>query len=77
MNKRRFAFYGGSFDPVHNGHMTIAKTLVKLFRLDEFVFIPAFHAPHKSGLKPTPAFHRYAMLALATNSLSDISVSPM
>lgn len=77
MNKRRFAFYGGSFDPVHNGHMTIAKTLVKLFRLDEFVFIPAFHAPHKSGLKPTPAFHRYAMLALATNSLLDISVSPM
>jgi nicotinate-nucleotide adenylyltransferase len=44
----------------------IARKLIEQFRLDLFVFIPAFHAPHKPDRKPTSAFHRYAMLALAT-----------
>jgi len=64
---KRIAFYGGSFDPLHNGHLTIARKLSKLFALDEFTFIPAFHAPHKKDKKPTSAFHRFAMLSLATN----------
>lgn len=74
---RRFAFYGGSFDPLHNGHMEIATTLLDLFALDEFVFVPAFHAPHKPDRPPTAAVHRYAMLAVATNSISDMSISSM
>ena len=74
---KRIAYYGGTFDPVHCGHMAIAKTLVRLFRLDEFVFIPAFHAPHKPHIKPTNAFHRYAMLCLATVGEPDVSVSLM
>jgi nicotinate-nucleotide adenylyltransferase len=44
---KRIAFYGGSFDPLHCGHLTIARALIERFRLDKFVFIPAFHAPHK------------------------------
>ena len=73
--KPKLAFYGGSFDPVHLGHLTIADRLLKLFDLDEFVFVPAFHAPHKKRLAPTPALDRYAMLALATNNEPFISVS--
>jgi len=73
----RIAFYGGSFDPVHRGHFAIAVRLTALFNLDEFVFIPAFHAPHKKRLEPTPALDRYAMLALATNNEPYISVSKM
>lgn len=73
--KSRIAFYGGSFDPVHLGHLTIAEKLVELFNLDEFVFIPAFHAPHKLDKKVSPAFHRYAMLALATNDTAQIKIS--
>lgn len=69
------AFYGGSFDPPHNGHLAIADELTSLFKLDEFVFIPAFHAPHKPDLKPTSAYHRYAMLALATCDRPRASVS--
>lgn len=74
-SRRRMAFYGGSFDPPHNGHLAIAEKLTSLFNLDEFVFIPAFHAPHKPDLKPTSAYHRYAMLALATGDMPRVSVS--
>lgn len=64
---KRIAFYGGSFDPVHVGHLAIARTIADLFRLDRFVFIPASHAPHKVRLRATAAYDRYAMLCLATN----------
>jgi nicotinate-nucleotide adenylyltransferase len=74
---KRIAFYGGSFDPLHSGHLTIAHKLSEVFALDEFVFIPAFHAPHKKDKKPTSPFHRFAMLALATNEESCIKVSKM
>jgi nicotinate-nucleotide adenylyltransferase len=73
----RIAFYGGSFDPVHRGHLAIANQLTTLFNLDEFVFIPAFHAPHKKRLEPTPAIDRYTMLCLATNNEPNMSVSKM
>lgn len=72
---KRIAFYGGSFDPIHNGHLKIAQELVRVFELDEFVFIPAFHAPHKKDKKPTSAFQRYAMLCLATKDENKIGVS--
>jgi nicotinate-nucleotide adenylyltransferase len=74
---KKIAFYGGSFDPVHEGHLTIARKLTEIFELDEFVFIPAFHAPHKKDKKPTSAFHRFAMLALATAAEPQIKVSKM
>jgi nicotinate-nucleotide adenylyltransferase len=73
---KRAAFYGGSFDPLHCGHLTIAGALTAQFALDRFVFVPAFHAPHKNK-RPTSAFHRYAMLALATNDEPRIGISKM
>ena len=74
---KRFAYYGGSFDPVHNGHVAIAHALVEQFELDEFVFLPAFHAPHKKRSKPTSAYDRYAMLCLVTENEPNISVSKL
>lgn len=70
----RIAFFGGSFDPPHLGHLAIANALIAQFELDEFVFVPAFHAPHKKSA-PTSAFDRYAMLCLATQNEPRISVS--
>jgi nicotinate-nucleotide adenylyltransferase len=72
---KRIAFYGGSFDPLHDGHLTIARKLTELFALDEFVFIPAFHAPHKKDKRPTSVFQRFAMLALATANDAKLKVS--
>ena len=63
--------------PSINGHVLIAQRLTALFELDEFVFIPAFHAPHKPDRKPTSAYHRYAMLALATKDDPAVTVSQM
>ena len=76
-NLKRIAYYGGTFDPVHCGHITVAKWLLDLFSLDRFVFLPAFHAPHKPDRKPTSGYHRFAMLALATQDDPRISVSTL
>ena len=75
VRKRKIAFYGGSFDPVHCGHLLIAAKLLELFDLGEFVFVPAFHAPHKPHRKPTSGYHRYAMLCIATNDQEGLKVS--
>ncbi|MDQ4122976.1 MAG: nicotinate-nucleotide adenylyltransferase [Acidobacteriota bacterium] len=72
---KKIAFYGGSFDPVHKGHLAIARSLLEQFALDEFYFVPAFHAPHKRDKKVVSPFCRYAMLALATNDEPRIKIS--
>ena len=75
--RRRTAYYGGTFDPIHLGHLTVATRLLDLFELDEFAFLPAYHAPHKPDSKPTSAYHRYAMLCLATEDEPRIKVSQL
>ncbi|HKC62970.1 MAG TPA: nicotinate-nucleotide adenylyltransferase [Pyrinomonadaceae bacterium] len=72
---KRIALYGGTFDPVHTGHIAVAHGLSKLFALDEVLFIPAALAPHKRESRVTPALHRYAMLALATQNEPRLCVS--
>jgi len=76
-DRQRIAFYGGSFDPVHNGHLAIAHALLMQFGLDRFVFIPAFHAPHKKRSRPTSAYDRFAMLCILTQNDPRMSVSKM
>ena len=76
-NRRRLAFFGGSFDPVHLGHLSTARRLTEIFRFDEFSFVPACHAPHKRRKTPTPAVDRYAMLSLATQFEPLMRISKM
>ena len=73
--RRRIALYGGTFDPVHVGHMAVARSLLSLFALDEVLFIPAYVAPHKRERRVSPALDRYAMLALATQGEARFRVS--
>lgn len=72
---KRIALYGGTFDPIHRGHLRVARGLSRIFALDEVLFIPADVAPHKRVRDVTPALHRYAMLALATQEESGFLVS--
>jgi nicotinate-nucleotide adenylyltransferase len=73
--QRRIALYGGTFDPVHTGHIGVAHGLSKIFALDRVLFIPADVAPHKRVMNVTPALHRYAMLALATQGEASFRIS--
>ena len=75
MALRRVAIYGGTFDPVHNGHLEVARRVLKLFELDEVIFVPACVPPHKRNANITSAFHRFAMLALATEEDQQLRVS--
>jgi len=73
--RRRIAIYGGTFDPVHIGHLEIARRVVELFEIDQLLFVPATHAPHKLEREVTLAIHRHAMLVLATQQDEQIFVS--
>ena len=72
---KRIALYGGTFDPVHVGHLEIARRVSELFELDKLLFIPAQMAPHKIGRPVTHPIHRYAMLALATQADPRLAIS--
>lgn len=62
----KIAILGGTFDPVHNGHLAVARAVAQTFDIDELHFVPAFTPPHKPGAGITSPFHRFAMVALAT-----------
>ena len=59
------ALYGGTFDPVHHGHLILAREALEQLALDRVIFIPAALSPHKLARDPAPAALRCAMLAAA------------
>ena len=61
----RIALFGGTFDPIHNAHLEIAREAARQFSLDRVLFIPASRPPHKTGVTRTPYEHRYRMVELA------------
>jgi nicotinate-nucleotide adenylyltransferase len=62
---QRIALFGGTFDPVHSGHIAVARAALRRFHLDRIYFIPCGRPPHKRGRELAPFPHRYAMVALA------------
>ncbi len=58
--------FGGSFDPIHRGHVALARAAAERFSLRQILFVPASVPPHKQKHPVTPFVHRYAMVALAT-----------
>lgn len=61
----RVGVFGGSFDPIHIGHLILAEACREQLRLDEVRFVPTALAPHKQNRHPTPPEHRAAMIELA------------
>lgn len=66
---------GGTFDPIHNGHLATAEAVNDALMLDQVLFIPAAVPPHKRGRHIADSFHRLAMTILATCSHPNFHVS--
>ncbi|MEZ0065689.1 nicotinate-nucleotide adenylyltransferase [Streptacidiphilus sp. MAP12-20] len=74
--KKRLGVMGGTFDPIHHGHLVAASEVASMFHLDEVVFVPTGEPWQKSGRRPvSPAEDRYLMTVIATASNPQFSVS--
>ena len=72
---RRIGLFGGSFNPIHLGHLHLAKAVKRGMKLDGVLLMPAGTAPHKSTAEYAPAEHRFAMCKLAAQTYPWMAVS--
>ena len=75
--RHRVGILGGTFDPIHIGHLVTAEAVRYEYQLDKVIFIPAAIPPHKQAQAVTEARHRYIMTVLATYSNPYFEVSPI
>lgn len=73
--ERRVGVMGGTFDPVHHGHLVAASEVLDAYELDEVLFVPTGEQPFKQHRDVTPAEHRYLMTVVATASNPRFNVS--
>ncbi|MDH5640738.1 MAG: nicotinate-nucleotide adenylyltransferase [Nitrospira sp.] len=73
----KLGLFGGSFNPIHNGHLTIARMACDRLRLDRVLFIPAGDPPHKRDGSLAPAENRYEMVRLAIAGIPTFDLSDM
>ncbi len=74
---KRIGLLGGTFDPIHNGHLSLAEQAIQLFDLQKVLLIPVSHSPHKLTQQPTDSAHRVAMLQLALKGKTRLSIELM
>ena len=63
---QKIGIMGGTFDPIHMGHLVMAEAVRMDYDLAKVIFIPTGTSPHKRGLTVTPALDRYIMTMMAT-----------
>ena len=73
----RIGIYGGTFNPVHHGHLILARQALEEFNLDRLIFVPAAESPFKIQNHTAPAGDRLAMLRLAIAGEDRFSVDPL
>ncbi|MBN1830109.1 MAG: nicotinate-nucleotide adenylyltransferase [Deltaproteobacteria bacterium] len=71
----KWGLFGGTFDPIHLGHLRCAQEILEICSLDKIVFIPAFQPPHKQGQTITAFHHRKTMLEAAIEGNPRFEVS--
>lgn len=69
--------FGGTFDPIHNGHMHIAYEAMEQLELDEVIFLPSGMPPHKQDISITDPYIRYEMVKMAIRGEKRFRVSPI
>lgn len=69
------AIFGGTFDPVHKGHIAMVQNVIDKFRADRVIVVPNGNPPHKKDMEITDFHHRYNMLCLAFESIDTVEVS--
>lgn len=74
---RRIGIYGGTFDPIHIGHLIIASEMQAALDLDQVIFVPAGRPPHKDPAQVTSALDRLAMLRLAVGDNPSFTVDTL
>ncbi len=74
---QRIGIMGGTFDPIHMGHLLMAESVRMDYDLDKVLFIPTGTSPHKDDSSITPAIDRYIMTMMATYSNPYFFVSPI
>lgn len=75
--RRRIGVFGGTFDPVHVGHLIMAAETVERLRLDALLFVPAQRPAHKRSRSLASVRDRIAMLKIATRQAPRLAVSPI
>ncbi|MBB6334500.1 nicotinate-nucleotide adenylyltransferase [Schaalia hyovaginalis] len=73
--RRSIGIMGGTFDPIHHGHLVAASEVMEAFHLDQVIFVPTAMQPFKAGRRVTSAEHRYLMTVVATASNPRFTVS--
>jgi nicotinate-nucleotide adenylyltransferase len=73
----RIGIYGGTFNPVHHGHLILARQALEEFKLDRLIFVPAAESPFKIQNHTAPPGDRLAMLRLAIAGEDRFSVDPL
>jgi len=71
----RYGIYGGSFDPIHWGHLLLAETCLRKANLDRVIFVPSGSSPHQKKTNQTPGMLRAEMIELAIAGCDEFSVS--
>mgnify|MGYP006277406771 CR=1 FL=1 len=69
------AVFGGTFDPIHNGHLYMAGEIIRRELANEVLFVPSGHPPHKEGEVAVAPEHRLAMVSAAIEGIGEFSVS--
>jgi len=77
LDRKKIGIMGGTFDPIHNGHLVLAEHSRTTFGLDKILFIPTGKPPHKDDLYISSNEHRYNMTLLAINSNPYYFLSPI
>lgn len=72
---QRVGIFGGTFDPIHIGHLILAEEAWFQLKLDSIYLVPAADPPHKRNRKLSPAYHRLRMLELATHDIDYLHIS--